>query len=73
MIIICYRKVNSYMPLLRGYDLISFVDGGTSSPPPFLPIQNTFEKVPNPEFATWFKLLLSWLLIEPVLAQVIGL
>lgn len=71
------------MPLLRGYDLMGYVDG-TIPCPRTIPISttrtttNTTTTI-NPEYTTWVKqdqILLGWLLsslTEPVLAQIIGL
>ena len=67
---------SQFLPLLRGYDLLKFVDG--SSAPPSRYIQNEqSERIDNPDFITWDRqdqLILSWLLsslTESVLAQVL--
>ncbi|GAV84718.1 UBN2_3 domain-containing protein [Cephalotus follicularis] len=62
------------LALLRGYDLLSFVDGTTQPP-----MKTLDDGSPNPTYMNWHKqdqLLLSWLfssLIESIHAQLVGL
>ncbi|GAV70717.1 UBN2_3 domain-containing protein, partial [Cephalotus follicularis] len=63
---------SQFLALLRGYDLLSYVDGTTQPPPMQLD-----DGSPNPPYILWHKqdqLLLSWLLsslTESVHAQVV--
>ncbi|OVA05243.1 hypothetical protein BVC80_3011g1 [Macleaya cordata] len=56
---------SQFIPLLRSYELLGFVDGSNLCPPKFIKDSTTDALILNPEFIRWQKqdqLLLSWLL-----------
>jgi hypothetical protein len=63
------------LPLLRGFDLISFIDGYGSTSSPMISTNGV--SVNNPAFAKWYQqdqLILAWLfssISAPMLAQVL--
>ncbi|KAL5713022.1 hypothetical protein ACHQM5_015139 [Ranunculus cassubicifolius] len=69
-----------WLPILRGYDLLKYVDNSQHPPPETIQIQVNGLSVntPNPEFQTWVQndqLLLIWLnatISEPLLSYVVG-
>ncbi|KAL5703557.1 hypothetical protein ACHQM5_022091 [Ranunculus cassubicifolius] len=71
-----------FLPVLRSFDLMKFVDGSFPCPVPTIPSEDlvgNITQIPNPEYLSWVKLdqtLLIWMnatISEEILPYVIGI